>query len=193
VGPADRPARPSGLPRLASATTYDARVREAREGLPVAWWAVAGLLALACVVGGMQVARVHDVRAGEDAQHQRYAAAMAAAATEATAYVNVDHASAEKDLARIASGATGELRKRYTEDADRIARSLRRDQVVTEGEVLWTGVVTVDATRATVLVATTGRRTDRRTDGPVARDLRLTIRLEHVDGVWLTSQIDQVD
>jgi hypothetical protein len=65
--------------------------------------------------------------------------------------------------------------------------------VVTEGEVLWTGVVTVDATRATVLVATTGRRTDRRTDGPVARDLRLTIRLEHVDGVWLTSQIDQVD
>lgn len=168
-------------------------MREAREGPPVALWVVAGLLALACAVGGMQVARVHDDRAAEDVQHARYAAALAAATQQATAYVNIDHTSAEEDLARIASGATGSLKERYTEDADRIVRSLRRDRVVTEGEVLWSGVVRVDPSGATVLVATTGTRTDRRTDGPVDRDLRLSIRLERVGDAWLTSQIDQVD
>jgi Mce-associated membrane protein len=168
-------------------------VREAREGPPVALWVIAGLLALVCAVGGIQVARVHDARAGEDARHERYAAALAAAEEEATAYVNIDHSSAEEDLARIASRATGPLKERYTEDADRIVRSLRRDQVVTEGAVLWTGVVRVDQSGATVLVATTGTRTDRRTDGPVDRNLRLSIRLERVGDAWLTSQIDQVD
>jgi Mce-associated membrane protein len=168
-------------------------VREAREGPTAALWVLAGLLAVACAVGGIQVARVHDVRAGEAAQHERYADALAAAGAEATAYVNVDHASAEEDLARIASGATGPLKERYTGDADRIARSLRRDRVVTEGEVLWTGVVRVDESSATVLVATTGTLTDRRTDGPVDRNLRLSIRLERVESAWLTSQIDQVE
>ena len=65
--------------------------------------------------------------------------------------------------------------------------------MVTEGEVLWSGVVRVDPSGATVLVATNGTRSDRRTAGPVDRDLRLRIRLEPVDGTWLTSQIDQVD
>lgn len=182
-----------GLPRRASPSPYDARVREAREGPNTLLWVLAGLLAVACAVGGMQVARVHDARAEASTQYERYGDALAAARDEATAFVNVDHASAEQDLARIAGGATGQLKDRYTEDADRIARSLRRDALVTEGEVLWAGVVRVDASGATVLVATTGTRRDRRTDGPVARDLRLRLQLVPVDGDWLTSDIVQVD
>ena len=72
------------MPRTAGATTYDAQVREATDGRPVALWVIVGLLALACAVGGVQVARVHDVRSDEDAQHTRYADAMAAAAEAAT-------------------------------------------------------------------------------------------------------------
>ncbi len=174
-------------------TTYDARVREAREGPPVALWLLVGILAVACAVGGMQVAQARDARARDDAQHARYAEAMAAATDEATAFVNVDHETAEEDLARIAAGATGPLKERYTEDVERIVRSLRRDRLVTEGEVLWTGVVRVDAASATVLVATTGTRSDRRTEEPVSRDLRLRLRLVPVDGEWLTSQIEPVD
>jgi Mce-associated membrane protein len=179
--------------KLARGTAYDARVREAREGPTAVLWLLVGILAVTCAVGGLQVAQARDARARDDARHARYADALSAADTEATAFVNVDHKTAEEDLGRIAAGATGSLKERYTEDVDRIIGSLRRDRLVTEGRVLWSGVVRVDATGATVLVATTGTRTDRRTDEPVARDLRLRLRLVPVGGVWLTTQIEPVD
>jgi Mce-associated membrane protein len=152
------------------------------------------LLAAACAVGGLQVVHTHRSRALDDEQQARYGAALAAAVAEASAYVNVRHDRAAADLARIASGATGDLKKRYTEDAVRFARLLRRSRTVTSGEVLWAGVVQVDARGATVLVATTGTRADRRTDGkPVSRDLRLQLTLVPVDGRWLASDIGLVD
>ncbi len=154
-------------------------------------WVLVGLLAVACAVGGLQVMRVRDARAADAAQQTRYAEVLAAAGQEATAFVNVDHTSAEEDLARIAAGATGPLRERYT-DVEQIVRGLRRDRTVTEGEVLWSGVVRVDASSAMVLVATAGTREDRSTDEPVRRDLRLRLQLVAVDGVWLTSAIEQV-
>ncbi len=171
-------------------------MREAREG-PTTWgtlvlWLVVGLLAVACAVGGLQVARVHDARSRDADQYARYAEALAAANAEADAFVNVDHATAEADLARIAAGATGPLKDRYT-SVDRIVRRLQRERTVTEGEVLWSGVVRVDASGATVLVATTGTRTDRRIDEPVPRDLRLRLQLVPGEGQWLTSEIEQVD
>ena len=137
-------------------------MREAREGRSVALWLLVVFLAVACAVGGMQVAQAHDARARDAAQHARYAAALDAATTEATAFVNVT--------------------------------SLRRDRTVTVGEVVWAGVVRVDTTSASVLVATEGTRADRRTkDASVERDLRLRLRLVSVDGVWLTSQIELVE
>ena len=172
-------------------------MREAREGPGAGrWvlWCLVGALVLACAVGGLQVARAHDERAGSELQQARYAEAMRAASTEAEAFVNVRNESAEADLARIAAGATGPLRDRYTQDVDRLVRALRRDGTVTSGKVVWTGVVRVDADGATVLVATTGNRADHGTDGkPVSRDLRLRLHLVPVGGRWLTTDIEQVD
>jgi Mce-associated membrane protein len=168
-------------------------MREAREGLSVWLWVLVGVLAVVCAFGGVQVAQARDARARDAAQHARYAEALDAATDEATAFVNVSHETAERDLARIAGGATGDLRDRYTDDVDQVARGLRRDRTVTVGEVVWAGVVRVDATSATVLVATTGTRSDRRTKEPASRDLRLRLRLVTVDGEWLTSAIEQVD
>jgi Mce-associated membrane protein len=169
-------------------------VRKAREGLSIALGLLVGVLAVACAVGGVQVAQAHDARARDAAQHARYAAALDAASQEATEFVNVSHRTAAADLGRVAAGATGPLKDRYTEDVRRIVASLRRDRTVMVGEVIWAGVVRVDLTSATVLVATDGTRADRRTqDEPVDRDLRLRLRLVSVDGAWLTSQIELVD
>ena len=74
------------------------------------------------------MAQAHDARARDAAQHARYDATLDAATAEATAFVNVSHETAEADLARIAAGATGPLKDRYTEDVSRIVRSLRRDR-----------------------------------------------------------------
>ncbi len=183
-----------GLPDQRPATTYDARVREAREGPTVALWVLVAVLAVACAVGGVQVAHARDSRAFSNAQQLRYAAALAAARSEATAYVNVSHLTAAADLARIADGATGELEQRYAASSGRFVRALRRNRTVTEGKVIWVGVVRVDANGGTVLVATQGTRSDRGTGGrPVTRDLRLQLELLPVGGRWLTSDIGLVD
>lgn len=157
------------------------------------WWVLVGLLAVVCALGGVQVAQARDDRARADVQHARYADSLAAATAEAEAFVNLDHRTAEEDLARIAAGATGAFEQRYTEGVDALVRRLRRDRLVTEGKVLWAGVVHVDASGASVLVATTGTRSDRTTTEPVARDLRLRMELVPVDGEWLTAGIEQVE
>jgi Mce-associated membrane protein len=153
-------------------------------------WTIAVVLAVACVIGGVQVAQARESREHSATQQERYAAALAAAQGVATAFVNVSHDTAEEDLAAIAAVATGPLKDRYTQDADRFARALRRDRTVTEGSVVWTGVVRVDGSAAVVLVATDGTRADRRTrDEPVDRDLRLRIELVPVGGDWLATDI----
>ena len=168
-------------------------MREGR-GATAALWVLVAVLAAACAVGGVQAAQAHDSRARSATQHARYADALAAASTEAAAFVNVRHDTAERDLARIAAGATGPLKDGYTQDSERLVRALRRDRTVTEGSVVWAGVVRVDAAGAIVLVATSGTRAGRRTDGkPVARDLRLRLSLVPVGDAWLVSDIEQVD
>lgn len=182
------------LPGPSPDSAYDADVRVAREGPTVALWALVAVLVVVCAVAGMQVAEAADSRARKEEQQARYAEVLAAAQTEAEAFVNVRHDTAEEDLARIAAGAAGQLKARYTDDADRIVRTLRRERTVTSGTVLWTGVVRVDADAATVLVATTGSRKDRSTQGKeVARNLRLQLSLVPVDGEWLASEIELVD
>jgi Mce-associated membrane protein len=152
------------------------------------------VLAAVCLVGGVQVVQARDARARSDVQQARYADALAAARSEAQAFVNVSHEHAADDLARIGAGATGALKDRYTSSADSLVRALRRNRTVTEGDVLWAGVVRVDDAGATVLVATDGTRSDRTTnDKPVERDLRLRLRLVPVGGEWLTSDITMVD
>jgi hypothetical protein len=181
------------LPDGSVATTYDARVREAREGRPVVLWVLVAVLALGCVVGGIQVAHARGSRDRSATQQERYAAAMSAADDVATAFVNVRHDTAARDLRRIGDLSTGPLKARYVDDVGRLVRAVRQQHTVTVGEVVWAGVVHVDSTGATVLVATHGTRSDRQTEGEeVARDLRLTIELVPVDDHWLATEIGQV-
>jgi len=169
-------------------------VREGREGSSVALWLLVVVLAGACALGGVQVAQARDSRERSATQQARYADALAAARTAATAFVNVRYDTAEADLARIARGATGALKERYTSSVDTFLRALRRNRTITEGTVVWVGVVRVDASGATVLVATEGTSADRRTkDKPVDRDLRLRLQLVPDGDEWLASDIRQVD
>jgi Mce-associated membrane protein len=157
-------------------------------------WLLVALLTVACVVGGVQVVHAHDSRQRSATQQERYAEAVADAESGATAFVNVRHDRAEQDLARIAEQATGPLKDRYVDDVARFVKAFERERTVTAGTVVWSGVVRVSASGATVLVATHGTRADRSTDGkPVIRDLRLRLELVPVDGRWLASDIEQVD
>ena len=156
-------------------------------------WLLVGILALVCAVGGMQVAQARDARARDATQHARYAEALAAASDEAKAFVNVDHETAEDDMARIAAGRTGPLEDRYTEDVGPTSSACAATASSPRARCCGRGWCSVDESGATVIVATTGTRSDRRTKEPVARKLRLRLELVPVDGEWLTVRDREVD
>jgi Mce-associated membrane protein len=155
---------------------------------------VVALLA-ACAVAGLGVVAygTHRQRVDEAAEQERYGDVLAAATTEAEAVVNLSYRDAEAGLARVAAGATGDLRDRYDGSAAAEARALRRQQSVMAGQVVWAGVVDLVGDRATVIAATSGTLTSTRTgDDPVTRDLRLRLDLVRTDGSWLTSDLEVV-
>ena len=58
---------------------------------------------------------------------------------------------------------------------------------------MWAGVVSLDEDSARVIAATTGTVANTGTDNkPVARNFRLQLDLELVDGEWLTSNLEFV-
>jgi Mce-associated membrane protein len=61
------------------------------------------------------------------------------------------------------------------------------------GRVIWSGVVDIDATHATVIAATSGTVSNTRTGGrPVDRHFRLRLELVNEGGRWLTSNLQFV-
>lgn len=151
------------------------------------------LLALAAVLGAALAWRTHGDRADAATRQERYGAVLAAADAEVTAFVNLryDHAAASVDA--VAAGATGDFRQHYARSAGRVVKVLERNRSVMSGHVVWSGVSDVSASRATVIVATSGSVSNRRTNGARRpRAFRFRVSLVREGGRWLTSDISFV-
>ena len=62
-----------------------------------------------------------------------------------------------------------------------------------DGKVVWAGVVSLDEDSSRVIAATSGTVANKATQGePVARNFRIQLDLELVDGEWLTSNLEFV-
>lgn len=154
---------------------------------------IALLLACACVFGGVLAFQARADRADAKAEQERYGAALSAARAETEAFINIDYREAQASIDKVAAGATGEFKKQYTESADSVIEVLEQNQSVMDGEVKWAGVVSVDKDSATVIAATTGTVANKASQGePVARNFRVQLSLELVDGEWLTSNLEFV-
>lgn len=148
------------------------------------------LLSVAVVLGGVLARDTQRRRDADAATQQRYGDVLASATAEAEAFVNLRHDDARAGVDRVAAGATGEFRERYTEAGDRVVAALERNRSVLAGDVLWAGVVDLDGDRATVIAATSGTVTSRRTEGvPLPRDFQLRLELVLEDGRWLTRDL----
>lgn len=149
---------------------------------------VVALLLCAAFVGGFAVRRTHADRSQAATQQARYAAVLAAADAEATAFVNLRHDHARSTIAAVAAGATGAFGERYRRSSGTVARVMRRNRTIAQGKVVWSGVVDLGPDRATVIVATVGSVANTATSGhPVTRNLRLQFELVRSDDDWLTS------
>lgn len=151
------------------------------------------LLLLAAGLGAALSWRTHGDRADAATQQERYGDVLAAADREVTAFVNMRYDRASDSVDAVAAGATGEFRDHYVLSARKVIRVLERNRSLMSGRVVWSGVTAVSPDRASVIVATTGTVSNRRTGGASKpRDFRFRVSLMHVGGRWLTSDIEFV-
>ena len=152
--------------------------------------ALVGLLLVLAVLGAALVRRTGGERADTSARAERYGAVLAAADAEATAFVNLRYDQAAKGIRAVAAGATGGFRSHYVRSARRLAATMHRQRSTLTGHVVSSGVVDLVPDRATVIVATSGTVSNRRTGGrEVARHFRLRLTLVRAGDQWLTSDI----
>jgi Mce-associated membrane protein len=158
------------------------------------WWtALVVVLLVGAVLGGALSWRTHGDRADAAARQERYAAVLAAADAEVTAFVNLRYDRAAESVDAVAAGATGDFRDHYARSARKVIRVLQRNRSLMTGRVVWSGVAEVSPERATVIVATTGTVSNTRTDGAERpRDFRFRVSLVREGGRWLTSDIEFV-
>jgi Mce-associated membrane protein len=151
---------------------------------------VAVLLLLVALVGAVLVRRTQEERSDARVRQERYGAVLAAARSEATAFVNLRYDQAAKGIRAVAAGATGGFRSHYVRSARRLAATMHRQRSTLTGHVVSSGVVDLVPDRATVIVATSGTVSNRRTGGrEVARHFRLRLTLVRAGDQWLTSDI----
>lgn len=151
------------------------------------------LLALAAGLGAALTWRTHGDRADAATRQERYGAVLVAAETEVTAFVNLRYDRAAESVDAVAAGATGDFREHYTRSSRRVIRALERSRSIMTGRVVWSGVSAISPTQATVIVATTGSVSNRRTHGAQEpRAFRLRVSLAHEGGRWWTSDIEFV-
>lgn len=164
-----------------------------RTRLNIGLFVVALVLGCAAVFGAVLV--VEDHRDGQRAQEEqeRYGDVLASARAEVEAFINIDYRNAQESIDAVAEGATGEFAEQYDSSSEGVVELLEREKSVMDGEVLWAGVSDIDDDSASVLVATTGTVQNQSTGNEkVARYFRLKLDLQHVDGEWLTSNLEFV-
>ncbi|MGZ4446732.1 MAG: hypothetical protein ACXVW4_06305 [Nocardioides sp.] len=173
--------------------TPEAPSRPGHPTLNVVLYAVALVLACASVVGGVLVYQAHAQASDDAVVQDRYGAVLAAARTEAEAFINIDYQDAQSSIDKVASGATGSFRKQYATSTKGVIQVLQQNRSVMDGHVVWAGVVAVDQNSATVIAATSGTVANVQTKNqPVARNFRLKLDLVRSGGRWLTSNLEFV-
>ena len=151
------------------------------------------VLLLAAGLGGALSWRTHGDRADAVTRQDRYGAVLAAADAEVEAFVNLRYDRASESVDAVATGATGAFRDHYASSSATVIGVLERTRSVMTGHVVWAGVSAISATRATVIVATTGSVSNVRTHGThEPRQFRFRVALVREGSRWLTSDIEFV-
>jgi Mce-associated membrane protein len=151
------------------------------------------LLVLAAGLGAALSWRTHGDRAEAAISQERYGVVLAAANSEVSAFVNMRYDRASESVDAVASGATGDFRDHYVRSAARVIRVLKSHRSLMTGRVVWSGVQAISPARATVIVATSGTVSNRRTRGAQEpRAFRFRVSLVRDHDRWLTSDIEFV-
>jgi Mce-associated membrane protein len=150
------------------------------------------LVVLGALVAAVTTLLVRAQSRGE--RNDAREAALQAAREEAVNLTTLSYKTAERDVDRILSGATGELRRQFAAQRPAETRVLSQTRSVSRGTVLAAGLVRMatDLETAQVVVATDATVTTETTPGSpesVLKHYRMVMGLERVDGRWLVSNV----
>jgi Mce-associated membrane protein len=152
------------------------------------FWAAIVVLVCALVTAAVQGWQYNDQRRMEDARQQ----ALAAARQTTVNFVTISAATVDRDLQRVADGATGDFKDEFTRSEPQVRAAVVENKVDSRGTVLRAAVVSADRSSAVVLVAVDA--TVRNVNAPTGRlaHYRIRVDLAQVNGVWLVSTLEFV-
>lgn len=161
-------------------------VRPARPRLTV-WTAIVVIVCAltAAAVQGWQWDRQRQLEAATQQ-------ALAAARQTTVNFVTISAASVDRDLQRVADGATGDFKDEFTRSMPQVRAAVVQNKVDSQGTVLRAAVVSADRTSAVVLVAVDATvRNVNAPDGRLAH-YRIRVNLALVGTAWLVSTLEFV-
>ena len=143
-----------------------------------------GLVA-AAVTGGGLLSRSQAVE-------RDGAEAVAAARQVAVKLTSMKAPTADVDLQRLIDSSTGEFRAEFADRQQPFVEIVRKAQVDTSGEVVAAGLDSAQGDTAHILVAVRSTVRNAAAQEGEARDYRLGITVQRIDGRWLASKVDFV-
>lgn len=129
-------------------------------------------------------------RAQQDATRDR--AAIAAATVEVERLITISASTSREDVALLLDGATAGFRSELESEANELRRALSANKVTATGQVVSSGLMKLDGTGATVLVAATGSVKNKAAGAGQPRSYRLRVDLQRTGGRWLVSGLEFV-
>ena len=190
--PVDPPSEPTSEarpePRSARPLVRRRRVavRPGRRRLTV--WAAVAVIVCALAAAAVQGWQWDRQRQLETARQQ----ALAAARQTTVNFVTISAASVDRDLQRVADGATGDFKDEFTRSMPQVRAAVVENKVDSKGSVLRAAVVSADRTSAVVLVAVDATvRNVNAPDGRLAH-YRIRVNLALVGNAWLVSTLEFV-
>ncbi|GAA2215060.1 hypothetical protein GCM10009850_105270 [Nonomuraea monospora] len=151
--------------------------------------ALSGVLAVLVGTGVWIAAQARDEqgRAGDKQ------AVLLAAGTHAKNLMSLDYKSADADVRRIIGSSTGAARAEYEANATKLRTTTVENKVVQHGVLRATGLVTMTATTARVLVVGDVEiRWDGSDSPPQERFYRWQMDLTKIGRTWLAAKVVQV-
>ncbi|MET8869212.1 hypothetical protein ABZW11_40320 [Nonomuraea sp. NPDC004580] len=151
--------------------------------------ALSGILAVLVGTGVWIAAQARDEqgRAGDRR------AVLAAAGEHAKNLMSLDYKNVESDVRRILDTSTGAAKKEYEANLGKLRKTTVENKVVQHGVLRATGLVSMTATTARVLVvADVEIRWEESRSAPQERYYRWQMDLTKSGGQWLVSKVVQV-
>jgi Mce-associated membrane protein len=149
-------------------------------------WTAILVIACALTAAAVQGWQWDQQRQLETARQQ----ALAAARQTTVNFVTISAASVDRDLLRVADGATGDFKDEFTRSMPQVRAAVVENKVDSRGAILRAAVVSADRTSAVVLVAVDATvRNVNAPDGRLAH-YRIRVNLALVGNAWLVSTLE---